>query len=150
MPDEPDVSYRGQHTPHGPDGEDSVRLDNVTRSITGEEAGYPDDFYGKDGKRLYAPGPRFKGDEHGKANSESYAIIMKAKDNPDMEVTIYRAVPNDDTITTINRGDFVTLSKTYADLHAASGYGHSGDAAGKVLVKKVPVRDVYFDGNDVN
>jgi hypothetical protein len=122
----------------------------LTKSITGEKAGYPDDFYSDRGQRLYAPGPRFKDDEYGMANQESFQIINKVKNKPDEEVTIYRAVPNDDKIKDINEGDFVTLSKKYAELHGAGGYGRDGKDAGKILEKKVKVKDIYWDQNDVN
>jgi hypothetical protein len=145
-----DTSYRIQHQPKGPETEDSVRLDDLTKSITGEKAGYPDDFYSDRGQRLYAPGPRFKDDEYGMANQESFQIINKVKNKPDEEVTIYRAVPNDDKIKDINEGDFVTLSKKYAELHGAGGYGRDGKDAGKILEKKVKVKDIYWDQNDVN
>jgi predicted kinase len=145
-----DTSYRIQHQPKGPETEDSVRLDDLTKSITGEKAGYPDDFYSDKGQRLYAPGPRFKDDEYGMANQESFQIINKVKNKPDEEVTIYRAVPNDDKIKDINIGDFVTLSKKYAELHGAGGYGRDGNDAGKILEKKVKVKDIYWDQNDVN
>jgi hypothetical protein len=145
-----DTSYRIQHQPKGPETEDSVRLDDLTKSITGEKAGYPDDFYSDRGQRLYAPGPRFKDDEYGMANQESFQIINKVKNKPDEEVTIYRAVPNDDKIKDINEGDFVTLSKKYAELHGAGGYGRDGNDAGKILEKKVKVKDIYWDQNDVN
>jgi len=145
-----DTSYRVQHQAKGPMDENPIRLDNLTKDVNGEQAGYPDDFYTTKGKQIYAPGPKFKDDEYGIANNESYNIITKAKNNPDMEVTIYRAVPNEDNITTINQGDFVTLSKKYAELHGASGYGPMGDDAGKILKMKVKVKDLYWDGNDVN
>jgi hypothetical protein len=145
-----DTSYRIQHQPRGPETEDSVRLDDLTKSITGERAGYPDDFYSDKGQRLYAPGPRFKDDEYGMANQESFQIINKVRNKPDEEVTIYRAVPNDDKIKDINEGDFVTLSKKYAELHGAGGYGGDGNDAGKILEKKVKVKDIYWDQNDVN
>jgi hypothetical protein len=146
----PDTSYRMEHQPTGPEGGEGIRLDDLTKNISGEQAGYPDDFYTGEGMRLYAQGPSFEGDEYGLANQESYKIIASVRENPDAEVTIYRAVPDEDAITTINPGDFVTLSPTYAKLHAASGYGRSGDEAGKVLEETVKVRDIYWDGNDVN
>jgi hypothetical protein len=146
-----DTSYRMEfHQAKGPMDENPIRLDNLTKDVNGEQAGYPNDFYTKKGKQIYAPGPKFKDDEFGIANNESYNIITKAKDNPDMEVTIYRAVPNEDNITKINEGDFVTLSKKYAELHGASGYGSMGNDAGKILEMKVKVKDLYWDGNDVN
>ena len=145
-----DTSYRMQHQPRGPQDDLPIRLDDLTKSTTGEQAGYPADFYSANGPRFYAPGPQFSGDEFGQANRESYRAIMAVRGKPDAEVTIYRAVPNDPNITTINEGDFVTLSPTYAKLHAASGYGRSGDDSGKIISQKVKVRDIYFDGNDVN
>ena len=146
----PDTSYRIQHQPRGPNEENPVRLDDLTKSTTGEEAGYPDNFYSSEGQRIYAQGPSFSGDEYGMANTESYNIIKSVKGNPDAEVTIYRGVPDEESITDINPGDFVTLSKKYAELHAASGYGRSGDEAGKIISKKVKVKDIYWDQNDVN
>jgi len=148
--EQPNTDYRGSHQPSGPEDENPVRLDNVSISTNGESAGYPSDFYGANGAKYYAPGPRFLGDEFGIANQESYTKIIAAKDNPDAEVIIYRAVPNDDSITTINRGDFVTLSPKYAELHGSSGYGQSGDDAGKVISETVKVKDIYFAGDDVN
>jgi hypothetical protein len=144
------TDHRLQHKPRGPDDEYPVRLDNLTQTTTGESAGYPKDFYSGEGKRMYAPGPSFEGDEFGIANTESYNIINSVKGNPDAEVTIYRAVPNEKNITKINPGDFVTLSKRYADLHAAGGYGRDGTDSGKVLELKVKVKDIYWDQNDVN
>jgi|14BtaG_2_1085337.scaffolds.fasta_scaffold29411_2 hypothetical protein len=145
-----DTSYRGGHQPRGPQSENPVRLDDITKSTTGERAGYPSDFYSSNGSKYYAPGPRFSGDEYGMANKESYSAIIKAKGSPDAEVTMYRAVPNEDSITSINEGDFVTLSPTYAKLHGAEGYGPRGNDAGKVISQKVKVKDLYFAGDDVN
>lgn len=147
---EVDTSYRGSHQPVGPQDENPIRLDDVTKSITGEDAGYPEDFYGSQGMRLYAQPPSFPGDEYGIANQQSYRAIQAVRGNPDAEVTIYRGVPDSDDITTINPGDFVTLSPKYAELHAASGYGPRGEDAGKVISQRVKVRDVYFAGDDVN
>lgn len=145
-----DTSYRMQHQPRGPEDGEGIRLDDLTKNISGEQAGYPDDFYTPSGADIYARGPSFPDDEYGMANQESYKIITSVRNNPDAEVTIYRAVPDEDAITTINPGDFVTLSRTYAEVHGASGYGRSGDEPGKILEQKVKVRDIYWDGNDVN
>jgi hypothetical protein len=146
----PDTSYRMEHQPRGPEDGEGIRLDDLTKNISGEQAGYPDDFYTPRGADIYARGPSFPDDEYGMANQESYKIITSVRNNPDAEVTIYRAVPDEDAITTINPGDFVTLSRTYAEVHGASGYGRSGDEPGKILEQKVKVRDIYWDGNDVN
>ena len=145
-----DTSYRLQHQARGLEEEGTVRLDNLTKDTLGNRAGYPEDFYSPRGQRIYAPGAKFSGDEYGIANTESYNEILRAKGNPEAEVTIYRAVPNEESITEINEGDFVTLSPRYAELHGASGYGEKGEDAGKLLSKKVKVKDLIWDQNDVN
>ena len=71
-----DTSYRGGHQPRGPQSENPVRLDDITKSVTGESGGYPSEFYGPNGAKYYAPGPRFIGDEYGMANKESYGAII--------------------------------------------------------------------------
>tara|TARA_R110001583_G_scaffold12153_3_gene54098 strand:- start:1718 stop:4123 length:2406 start_codon:yes stop_codon:yes gene_type:complete len=143
-----DTSYRGTHQPRGRGHQDAISLDNLTRDISGNPSGYPDDFYGPKGRQYYAPGPRFSGDEYGMANKQSYDAVLKARNNPDAEVTIYRAVPKG--IDTVNEGDFVTLSPKYAEQHAASGYGLGGDEVGEVISQKVKVKDVLWAGDDIN
>lgn len=130
-----DTSYRLQHKPN-PDG---ARLDDMTK---GGEV-FPDDIYSSNGLLYY-------GNPKSLADRQSFEVIQKVKGNPDAEVTIYRAVPNQDNITTINSGDFVTLSEDYAKLHGQSGYGVDGSEAGKILSKKVKVRDLFSEGNDLN
>ena len=131
---EVDTTYRMAHQPR-PDG---ARLDDMT----GGGEYFPSDIY-TDGLRLY-------GNPRSEADRESYAQILEARGNPEKEVTIYRAVPNDESITTINAGDFVTLSRAYAEMHGASGYGRDGTDAGKILSKTVKVKDLLSDGNDLN
>lgn len=130
-----DTSYRMQHTPN-PDG---ARLDDMTKA--GEV--FPDDIYSSNGLLYY-------GNPKSLADRQSFEVIQNVRGNPDAEVTIYRAVPNEDNIKTINSGDFVTLSEDYAKSHGASGYGVDGTEAGKILSQKVKVRDLFSEGNDLN
>jgi len=131
-----DVSYRMDHQPRGPqDG--GGRLDDIT---AGGEL-FPEDVYSTDGLRIY-------GNPNNVSDRQSYAAIMEARGNPDAEITIYRAVPQN--VDQINPGDWVTLSPEYAAVHAGSGYGPDGQQAGKVISQRVRVKDVYSDGNDLN
>ena len=109
-----------QHQPR-PDG---ARLDDMT----GGGEYFPNDIYSANGLRIY-------GNPNNIFDRESFNVIQSVKGKPNAEVTIYRAVPNDKSIETINPGDFVTLSKQYAKDHAAGGYGQSGKA-GKILSKR--------------
>tara|TARA_R100000654_G_scaffold27862_1_gene52210 strand:+ start:71 stop:1096 length:1026 start_codon:yes stop_codon:yes gene_type:complete len=129
------TSYRMQHQPR-PDG---ARLDDMT----GGGEYFPDDIYSANGLRIY-------GNPNNIFDRESFNVIQSVKGKPNAEVTIYRAVPKDKSIKTINPGDFVTLSKKYAELHAGSGYGQSGKEAGKILSQKVKVKEIRSDGNDLN
>jgi len=130
-----DTSYRMQHQPN----EEGAPLFDMT----GGGEVFPDDIYSSNGLRFY-------GSPNNEFDRESFEIIQKVRGNPEAEVTIYRAVPNQDNITTINSGDFVTLSEDYAKLHGQSGYGVDGSEAGKILSKKVKVRDLFSEGNDLN
>ena len=131
----PDTSYRFQHQPRS----DGARLDDMT----GGGEYFPDDIYSSKGLSYY-------GDPKNKFDVESFNVIQSVKGKPNDEVTIYRAVPKDEKIKDINEGDFVTLSKDYAELHAASGYGVGGNESGKIISKKVKVKDLRSDGNDLN
>jgi len=149
--DPSDVSYRYQHQPRRGDPSETVGLVDLTKSLAGTEGGYPDDFYSPEGRRHYAPPPRFYGDEYGEANDQSYRAIKAARGKPEKVVTIYRAVPKD--VDDINAGDFVTLSKTYAEIHASGGYGtdsEGNDLQGKVISEQVKVKELIWDQNDVN
>jgi hypothetical protein len=139
--------YRMSHQPRARDA-GSIQLDNLSVDVSGNKSGDYDDLYTPVGKRIYAPGPTFADDMTGIANDESYKAVLKAKNNPDAEITIYRGVPK--YVENINDGDFVTLSKTYAEEHASTGYGQMGDEAGKVISQKVKVKDILWPGDDIN
>ena len=134
-PTEVKTDYRMAHQPRS----DGARLDDMT----GGGEFFPDDIYSPQGLRLY-------GNPKNIFDKESFDIIQSVKGKPEAEVTIYRAVPDEENITTINEGDFVTLSKNYAESHGESGYGRSGQDKGKILSKKVKVKDLRSDGNDLN
>ena len=131
----PDTSYRMQHTPNS----DGARLDDMT----GGGQIFPDDIYSPQGLRYY-------GNPNNTYDRESFEIIQNVRGDPEAEVMIYRAVPDEDNIDTINYGDFVTLSRDYAEMHGASGYGLDGQQPGKILSMKVKVKDLFSEGNDLN
>ena len=96
-----DDSYRGSHkapnaTVYG------ATLDNLGGSIM------PTDVYSSKGISLYGIGDPV-------VDREWFSAAYRAKNKPDAEVTIWRAVPKG--VTDINSGDWVTTSKTYAKNH---------------------------------
>lgn len=75
------------------------------------------------------------------AHKESMNALKKVKDNPDGEITIYRATPGD----TLNYGDWVTLSKSYAELHNKTQF----DGKANILELKVKANDIQYAGDDI-
>ena len=77
-----------------------------------------------------------------KYTQESITALNSVKGKPDATITVYRSTVGDK----INKGDWVTLSKSYAEEHNS----HSLNGKGKVLTKQVSVKDIQFAGDDVN
>ena len=71
--------------------------------------------------------------------TETMRQLNEAKGNPNAEITIYRATIGDK----INDGDWITLSKNYAEMHNESQL----DGKGKVLEMKVKAKDIQFAGD---
>jgi hypothetical protein len=102
------------------------RLDDLTPAV-GE------DIYGPNGRNYFGTG----NDAH---DGPSLALIKMKRGQPDANVTVYRAVPAD--VDAINDGDWVSLSEAYAKSHAKDGW--------KIIKQRVPVKSVFWDGNDIN
>ena len=73
-----------------------------------------------------------------KAANESWQVLQKIKDNPEAEVTLYRAGAKNE----LNSGDWVTFSKDYAK--------QSLEGSEKVHSFKAKAKDVIFAGDDIN
>ena len=77
-----------------------------------------------------------------KYNKESLNALKKVRNNPEAELTIYRATIGNK----INSGDWVTPSKSYAEYHNNSQF----DGKGNILEMKVKAKDIQFAGDDIN
>lgn len=77
-----------------------------------------------------------------KAYKESWNALKKVRNNPDGEITIYRATIGD----SFNEGDWVSPSKAYAEWHNYSNL----EGKGKVIELKVKAKDIRFAGDDLN
>jgi len=95
-----DTSYRGSHV--APNAERyGATLDNLGGIM-------PADVYSSKGISLY-------GINDPAIDREWFAAAYRAKNNPNYETTVWRAVPKG--VKDINSGDWVTTSKTYAKNH---------------------------------
>lgn len=87
--------------------------------------------------------------EYQRANKyrrESIEAIRKAKASKQGKVTIYRAVQADVKEKSVRNGDWVTLSKAYAEYHISLQDWEKG----RIIKQEVSIDDVWWDGNDVN
>ena len=95
---------------------------------------YPADIYDEKVTGRYYDTPR-----------DILAILKKTRGRPLETVTIFRAVPLHAS-DRINTGDWVTLSKEYAEDHGAAylagGY--------KVISQQVKAREVFFSGDSIH
>lgn len=75
-------------------------------------------------------------------NMESWRALKKVRNNPEGEITIYRATKGD----SINEGDWVTPSRKYAEWHNESQF----DGEANIIELKVKAKDIRFAGDDIN
>lgn len=127
------LSYRGSHTAPGPD------FGAPLHDLTGGGQMYPADVYSPKAAQYYGTG-------YPKADKEAFALANKVRGNPDAEVTMYRAVPKNESIKDINTGDWVTLSKEYAKNHGESVL----DNDYKILSKKVKAKDLWTNADSIH
>lgn len=119
--------YRGQHT--APDDEFGASLDQLDRVVD---------------ETIYTHTEWYYGGRPSDYDLESASIIKKVRGKPDAMVTMYRAVPGN--VDQINNHDWVTLSRAYAQQHKES----NGGPGWKILSKKVPARELWWNGDSIN
>jgi hypothetical protein len=125
MESAPDLSYRGSHTP--PNAKVyGATIDNLGGIM-------PVDVYSSKGTRLYGLG-------NPEVDSQWFAAAYKAKGKPDADVTVYRAVPKG--VKSINNGDWVTTSKTYAKDHGENALNGEYE----IVSKKVKAKTLSSEG----
>jgi hypothetical protein len=125
--------YRMTHRPAGRDGGAPLH------DLTGGGEMYPADVYSPKAVQYYGTG-------YPKADKEAFDLARRVRGNPEAEVVMYRAVPNNPSIAGINDGDWVTLSKDYAKTHGESVL--SGDY--KILEQKVKAKDLYTNADSIH
>lgn len=123
-----DDDYRMSH--QAPDAESGSPLFDVTLNGT-----YPKDFYDR-------PDWYLTGHE---SDWEAVGVINASRNKPDRRLWIYRAVPKG--VLTINTGDWVTTTKSYARDHGKHGSDSSQDMP--VIAARVYARDLFTSGDSL-
>ena len=128
--------YVGHHRAPGP--EFGAQL----HDLTGGGTMYPDDIYSANAARFYGHG----GQETARMDKKAVSLIHMLRNKPDELVEIYRAVPKDENITTINPGDWVTITPDYAKYHGEGPL--EGDY--KILKQKVPAKSIWTNADSIH
>jgi len=124
------AEYQGIHTP--PLNESGAPL----HDLTGGGRIYPDDVYSPQGPRYYGTGRTAE-------DTALFKQIHALKDKPDAQVTIYRAVPKDAPVTQVQHGDWVTISRKYAEEHGESALRGNY----KIIKAEVPAKTLFTNGD---
>lgn len=77
---------------------------------------------------------------------ETVRVLRSIQGKPDAEVTIYRGSPRGE----LNTGDWVTLSRTYAEGYAGDSFWASRSGKAKVYSYKAKASELSFDGDDIS
>ena len=126
--------YAGTHEAPGPFSDVSVQLLDIEQNMPGLGSTVDEvrRKYGAGESRLVA--------------EETILPLLMAKmsNDPEYELTVYRAIP--EGADSINEGDWVSLSETYAQEHLNSNLLGNG----KVIKKTVKIKDLWTDGDSIH
>lgn len=125
------TDYGMQHRPPGPD--DGAPL----HDLTGGGNIYPDDVYSKDGPRYYGTG-------NDVLDKQAFRLATMAKGKPDFDVMVYRAVPSGVDAKTINAGDWVAISRGYAEMH-----GEGFDEGYKIISQMAKASEIFTNVDSI-
>lgn len=150
------ITYRGRHIPIKPGMKGKFKKEDLQKAKKIEKDYKmehrpdtewnmtPDDLLGENSvapKDIYEHPEYYLVNGNNKVLEETKKALQNVKGKPNEMITIYRATPGNE----INHGDWVTLSKSYAEDHNYSQL----DGKGNILEKKVPVKDVQWAGDDL-
>jgi hypothetical protein len=129
----PDLSYQTGHTAPGPD------FGAQLHDVTGGGTMYPADIYSPQGVRYYGTGDTIM-------DQKAMRVINAMRNKPESLVDIFRAVPIDENISSINPGDWVTTTRDYAKMHG------EGPLLGKykILQQKVPAKSIWTNADSIH
>ena len=118
---------------NGPD----VNLEDIALGYNRQ----PDDYF---------TNPRGYGNDtpHGRESTDAVANALSSirQGGRDVTVKVYRAVPTTMKEGKLRNGDWVSLSRRYAEMHG----NHALNGKYRIMEDEVPAKDIWWDGNDVN
>ncbi|MDY4592966.1 MAG: hypothetical protein SO434_06170, partial [Eubacteriales bacterium] len=124
------TDYRMDHRAPSKDGYCSS-LDDVTSK-------FGEDIYGKNAVKYFGT---YEGFDY-----ESIRHIQESKGKPNAYITVYRAVPKSIKGDQINNGDWITLTRQYAENHGKNNI--IGNY--RIISKRVKIGDIYTNGDSIH
>ena len=104
-----------------------------------------DKSYGSDGS-IYSSQAVYYYGEGREYDRKSISVIKSARNNPDKMIKIYRAVPTTVKDTRMRNGDWVAITKEYAEEHG----GRVLDNDFRIIENTVPAKYLYSNGDSIN
>ena len=104
-----------------------------------------DAAYGGDGSIYSAQAAYYYGEGRSYARN-AIRVIQSARNNPDKQITVYRAVPADLRETRLRNGDWVAIVKDYAVEHGERVL----DGNYKIIKMTAPAKYLYSNGDSIN
>lgn len=81
-----------------------------------------------------------------RGSKETVGILRKIQGHPEALVTVYRGSPRGE----LNQGDWVTLSRSYAEEYAGDSFYADRSGNAKVFSYEVKAGELSFDGDDIS
>lgn len=131
-----DTSYWGEHRPGNP-ADGAATADRLS---SGEF--FPSDYL--EHPEWYLPEVIGSLERSDKGARETVQVLRSVQSKPNAEVTVYRGMPGN----TLNEGDWVTLSKSYAEEYAGDG-PYSGGSDSRVVSFTARASELSFDGDSL-
>lgn len=104
-----------------------------------------DGAYGGDGSIYSTRAAYYYGDGRS-YDGKTVRILQSLRNKPDATVTIYRAVPTNIRDTSVRNGDWVAITKEYAQEHGERMF----DDGFRIIENKVPARYLYGNGDSIH
>ena len=104
-----------------------------------------DSAYGGDGSIYSFRAVQYYG-EGRDYDRKAFNVIRSARSNPDKLITVYRAVPIDIQDSRVRNGDWIAITREYAEEHGERMF----DDGYRILENKVPAKHIYGNGDSIH
>ena len=128
-----DESWRMNHTAPMAEDDTANSIDNIDTSYGGDGS-----IYSPRAIQYYGEGRSYDG--------KAIAVIRSVRSNPEKMIRVYRAVPMNVQDSRMRNGDWVSITREYAEEHGERVL----DGNYRIIENLVPAKHIYGDGNSIH